>query len=301
MIYKNLLIAQAKEISQLLNEYIISHDKMLQSAGTFKSLFKNVDFLTIHKDIEEVKANFEKKTRELKEIKDEYYGSLADVSMEFFDALESYFNSLFEAVKQLSILSFRLYETSRGIIGNKQKLSWSEYSQLTKEYDKKVKGYFDLGGKLNQAYQALESEPNDFIDEDENAKIKTIESIYKENSSLFGENAVNPQVQQRKRRIQQIIDQYEKRILFLLNGRQKEQLTENERKIYDILVRSSMYDPRRPDVGFGNKEMVEKGFEIGAKLDKMSEEEFLTSSYTLEWIDTIGYGMKINNLPIDNS
>lgn len=129
----------------------------------------------------------------------------------------------------------------------------------------------------------------------------TSENFYRDENSLFGENSVNPQVKHRKRRLQQIRDQYEKRILILLNGRQKEQLTEDERKTYNVLVRSSMYDPRRPDVGFGTKEMVEKGFEIGAKLDKMNEEEFLTSSYTLEWIDTIGEGMKVNNLPINNS
>lgn len=175
MVYKNLLITQAKEINQLLDEYIISHDKMMQSAGTFKSLFKSVDFLTIHKEIDKVKINFEKKARELKEIKEEYYGNFADVSMEFFDALESYFNALFEAVKQLSLLSFRLYETSKGFIGNKRKLSWSEYSQLTKVYDEKVKAYSELGNKLNKAYQELESEPNDFIDDevDEAEETKT--------------------------------------------------------------------------------------------------------------------------------
>jgi|GEM_PF-2548146 len=166
MIYKNLLISQANEVSQLLNEHIISHNKMLQSAGTVKSLFENVDFSTIHKEIKKVETNFEQKAYELKEIKEEHYGSFADVSMDFFDALENYFNALFEAVKQQSLLSFRLHETSKGSIGNKQKLSWSEYSQLTKGYDEKVKAYSELGDKFNLAYQELESEPNDFIDDE---------------------------------------------------------------------------------------------------------------------------------------
>ena len=117
---------------------------------------------------------------------------------------------------------------------------------------------------------------------------------------LNDDNAVDPKVQQRKRRIQQIVNQYEKRILLLLNGRQKEQLTRVERKTYDILIRASMYDPRRPDVGFGTKEMVEKGYEISVKLDALSDEQFLFDPYVLKWIDAIGEGMKINNLPIDN-
>ena len=171
MIYKNLLISQANEIAQLLDEYVVSHNKMLQSAGTFKSLFKSVDFSVMYKEVDKVKTNFEKKAYELKEIKEEYYGNFADVSMKFFDALESYFNALFDAVKQLHLLIFRLYETSRGIINNKRKLSLSEYSQLTRIYNERVKGYIDLGNKLNQAYQVLEDEPDDFIgDEAEETK-----------------------------------------------------------------------------------------------------------------------------------
>lgn len=166
MIYKKLLITQANEIAQLLNEYVISHNKMLQSAGTFKSLFTSTDFPTMYKGIGKVKTNFERKARELKEIKAEYYGNFADVSMEFFDTLESYFEALFDTVKQLHLLIFRLYETSKGIINNKRKLSWSEYSQLTKTYDDKVKGYADLGDKLNRVYQSLEGEPDDFIDDE---------------------------------------------------------------------------------------------------------------------------------------
>ena len=131
-----------------------------------------------------------------------------------------------------------------------------------------------------------------------NMNMKTQGSLW--DIKLNDDNAVDPKVQQRKRRIQQIVNQYEKRILLLLNGRQKEQLTRVERKTYDILIRASMYDPRRPDVGFGTKEMVEKGYEISVKLDALSDEQFLFDPYVLKWIDAIGEGMKINNLPIDN-
>ena len=166
MIYKNLLIAQANEIAQLLNEYVAFRNKLLQTSGTFNSLFNRIDFSTLHKEIDEIKISFERKERELKEIKEEYYGNFADVSMEFFDALESYFNALFDTVKQLHLLVFRLYETSKGFINNKRKLSWSEYSQLTKAYDKKVKRYIELGDKLNQAYQTLKAEQDDFVDDE---------------------------------------------------------------------------------------------------------------------------------------
>ena len=76
--------------------------------------------------------------------------------------------------RPLSLL--RLYETSKGFISNQRKLSWSEYSKLTKVCDEKHKRYIELGEKLNQAYQVLESEPNDFID-DEVEDTKTAEVL----------------------------------------------------------------------------------------------------------------------------
>src|SRR3989344_6024831 len=109
MIHKNLLISQANEIAQLLHEYVVFRNKLLQSAGTFKSLFKGVDFSTLYKEIDKVKIKFERKEQELREIKEEFYGNFADISREFFDTLKSYFNALFEAVKKLNLLSLRLY------------------------------------------------------------------------------------------------------------------------------------------------------------------------------------------------
>ncbi|EKE05114.1 MAG: hypothetical protein ACD_19C00426G0136 [uncultured bacterium] len=166
MIYKNLLITQANEIAELLYQYINSRDNLHKSSGTFRSLLKSIDYSTIYNEIDSVKANFENKERELIEFKDEYYGSLADVSMEFFDILKLYFQTLYEAVKQLHLLVFRLYETSKGIVNNDRKLSWSEYSQLTKTCDEKHNVYLRFGDKLNQVYKTLNSEQDDFIDDE---------------------------------------------------------------------------------------------------------------------------------------
>lgn len=106
-------------------------------------------------------------------------------------------------------------------------------------------------------------------------------------------------VEKRKQKIEQVETQYEERIIILLSGRNSEDLAGKDKEAYDKLIRCSMYDPRRPDVGFETKEMVYKGFEIADKLDRLTDEEFMTNSYVLEWIDEIGDGMKITNLPID--
>ena len=102
MIYKNLLITQANEVAQLLNDYIIFHNKRLQLTGTFSSLFKNKDYLKMYEEIDRVKTDFENKECELKEIKEEYYESFADISVEFFDVLEGYFNALFDVCRNFN-------------------------------------------------------------------------------------------------------------------------------------------------------------------------------------------------------
>jgi len=180
--HKKILITQAKETYTMLDEYITIHNKVIKSTGTFTSLFKDHDYLAMYNEINKVKTSFDNKVLELNEIKGKYYASFTDVSIDFFDALEVYFNALCEAVKEFHLLITRLYETSRGIINNKQKLSWSEYSQLTKVYDEKVKAYQKLGGKLNEMYQKLEGEKTGYVDEkntetkmsDELEKIKLI-------------------------------------------------------------------------------------------------------------------------------
>lgn len=114
-------------------------------------------------------------------------------------------------------------------------------------------------------------------------------------------NNIDPQIVEARRiKIERVNDQYEQRILLLLKGKKADELNKSEKAIYDKLVRCAMYDPRRYDVGFTNKDMVYRGIEIAKKLDKLTDDEFMEDQYVLGWIDELGEdGMKINNLPID--
>lgn len=176
--HKKILITQAREIYTMLDEYITIHDKVFKSTGTFSSLFKSHDYLAMYNDIDKVKTSFDNKAFELKEIKEKYYASFTDVSIDFFDVLDGYFNALYEAVKELHLLITRLYETSKGIINNDQKLSWLEYSQLTKTYNEKVKAYQELGNKINEMYQKFEGDETGYIVE-ENSEIKMSDELEK--------------------------------------------------------------------------------------------------------------------------
>ncbi|MBU4274959.1 hypothetical protein KKE19_04075 [Patescibacteria group bacterium] len=176
--HKKILITQAKEIYTMLDEYLTIHNKVIKSTGTVTSLFKDHDYLAMYNEIDKVKTSFDNKVLELKEIKGKYYASFTGVSADFFDALDGYFNALYEAVREFHLFITRLYETSKGIINNKQKLSWLEYSQLTKAYDKKVKAYQELGSKLNEMYQKLEGEKTNYIDE-KNIETKMLDELEK--------------------------------------------------------------------------------------------------------------------------
>lgn len=162
MTHKDLLISIAYEVNQLLSEYVSVHNKRLQTAGTFRSFFNDVDFGEIYKDIDEVKRKFESKDRELEKVKG-HYVSFTGVEKRFSDTLNSYFKALFDTVKQLHLLTFRQYEASQGFLHNKRKLSWSENSELEKAYQEKIEAYTMLGGQLNEALQILEGEPSSSI------------------------------------------------------------------------------------------------------------------------------------------
>lgn len=101
--------------------------------------------------------------------------------------------------------------------------------------------------------------------------------------------------------IGRIISQYDRRIDSILDGRVYYEISPEEKEQIDTLQRSATFDPRRPDVGYGTREMAENGIEIAKKLNAFSEEEFNGNPYVLQWIYEIGDGFKVTNLPIHDS
>lgn len=77
-----------------------------------------------------------------------------------------------------------------------------------------------------------------------------------------------------------ITAQYHRRMSFL----EKSNRPEDEKlREYLILQTNCMFDPRRETVTFTSKEKALKSVEIQEKLDSLSELEFLTDPYVLNW------------------
>ena len=57
-----------------------------------------------------------------------------------------------------------------------------------------------------------------------------------------------------------------------------------DKDIQAKLFRASMYDPRRSDIYFGTEEAATKAEKIAHKLNKMTLDVFVISSYPCEWL-----------------
>lgn len=104
----------------------------------------------------------------------------------------------------------------------------------------------------------------------------------------------------KKRRLLHILSQYDQRIAAVLRGRKHSDLNTIEQMICDQLVRFQLYDPRRPDVGFGSEETLRKSLETAARLAELSDEEFQKSEYVLTWMYELDDAFKVTNLPFLN-
>ncbi len=76
---------------------------------------------------------------------------------------------------------------------------------------------------------------------------------------------------------------YEKKIKLFLDKRKKKVLSKREQKILKLLKEAQMFDPRYKNVFYSTKKLANKAAKIADKLDDLSEEEFLISSYPYTW------------------
>lgn len=155
---KDELLQQAKDINQLLDEYIKIHNVRLKSAGSFGSLLKNiflgqkVNFEEIYKGLENLVSKFDKKQVELEELIEKYGKAFSEQEESYYKLLVNYFDALFNTVKSLSVLAKRQYETSRG---DNTKLGLQEDLELEKSYKNSILVYQEIGYKLNFQYNQL--------------------------------------------------------------------------------------------------------------------------------------------------
>jgi ribosomal protein L20A (L18A) len=79
-----------------------------------------------------------------------------------------------------------------------------------------------------------------------------------------------------------ISKQYQARIDYIEESNKPADIKDAEIK---KLMINSTFDPRRPSVVYTSEELARKSIKIQEILDSLSDEEFLTDSYVLNWHD----------------
>jgi len=134
------------EVHNLLSQYIEVHNKVLRNTGTFRSLFRKVDFPELHNDASILLKDFIYKDTEIGKLKNEIYSSLTPLQKEFFDSFSSYFGALLKTVSLLFRKIELLYNRSQ----NKDTLSWGDFSCISREYEESINNYLEFGKVLNR-------------------------------------------------------------------------------------------------------------------------------------------------------
>jgi len=80
--------------------------------------------------------------------------------------------------------------------------------------------------------------------------------------------------------IRRIESQYQRRIDYVLNSK-KSQAEKNDEILQ--LSMNSMFDPRKPTVTYSSPDQALKSDRIAYRLDTISDVEFLTASYVINW------------------
>lgn len=83
---------------------------------------------------------------------------------------------------------------------------------------------------------------------------------------------------------------YEKKIQLFVGKRLEEDLPERDKKILKLLKEAQMFDPRYKNVFYPTKKMAQTAIKIADKLDALTDEEFLISSYPYMWRKEIDIG-----------
>lgn len=83
---------------------------------------------------------------------------------------------------------------------------------------------------------------------------------------------------------EKVTNQYQSRINHLLKSNKSKEIIDAE--IAKLMVNCT-FDPRRPSVSYTSKEQAEKSIKVQEILDSLTDEEFLTDSYVLNWHDLL--------------
>jgi hypothetical protein len=83
---------------------------------------------------------------------------------------------------------------------------------------------------------------------------------------------------------EKVIGQYQARIDFVSKSNKPE---DQKNKEIATLMINCTFDPRLPAVSYTSRNQAEKSLKVQEILDSLTDEEFLTDSYVLNWHDLL--------------
>lgn len=279
--FKSQLTDQTLIAASLLDRYISLHNKRLNTAGSFISLFKKIDFQKIYEEINDLFLDFDDTRSNIQALYGNY-GEYTYIQQEYYDIFETYFTALFDAVKILHVLANRQVELSKGLA--REKLTLQENLSLEKTYQENIKVYRELGEELNLSFEKLKNEAieeekyQDIIDNCETKLVTLTISFSNEPGFTFYTFPKNI-----FKSDEEIDKLYDLKISFLIGKRSKIELSESESKALEELERLKSFDPRHRTVCYGLKEEVMLAAQIAYELQELSDIKFVINEHTTIW------------------
>ncbi len=138
---------EALVVNDLLTQYVNFHNHYLKSAGTFRSLFKKVNFKSLSEDAYLLFDKLREEEERLEEMKNRVK---SDKEKKFTHCLLLYTKSLTKTVYLLFLLLHALKEKVED-----NKLSFKKHMKNQKKYQKSIETYKEYGKELNALYSNL--------------------------------------------------------------------------------------------------------------------------------------------------
>ena len=147
MQYKKVMRSLAFDVNDLLSYYIQVHDKAIEKAGTFSSLFRRVDFEELYNEAIKVLEAVSGKYDELNFFEEENHGYMNEEEKRYLKCLLRFTEKLLETTKLLKERQRFLYDKSERKEGRRYK--FDDYIHIDKLYQDSIKDYLEVGEELN--------------------------------------------------------------------------------------------------------------------------------------------------------
>ena len=137
----------AREINELLLEYIVVDNTLQKKSNSFLSIFKPIDFGKLSKQTQNILVRLKDKGQEVDNLKNQVETT---IKKEFINCLSGYTNALIKTVELLLKMLDDLLMKSKG-----SRLSMKEHFLNSRRYKESINKYMSFGKKLNTLYREL--------------------------------------------------------------------------------------------------------------------------------------------------